>query len=1040
MPGRPLVLSFSSREVNLSWTPPAQADGEMREVEEYIVRVRRGENSSWSDSQAVRTETAVSRFTVVGLQPFTVYSFRVVAVFAGPEREMSGESAESYYMITLRELPTGSPTITAAHNITSTALYLAWEPAHPLTIHGEFLGYKLSYQARHTDKAATKQSIVIPNPSTQEFILRDLETYTQYNVAIQVINPEGAGPAAKVTVMTDEGVPSAPMYTTVHTITNTTAVVDWSRPHHPNGVIDGYRLYFLSGNLTEVKTIKSKDPRLEFRLSDLDPASLYYVWIKAFTWKNEGVSSSKLSIRTDVTSPSPPVISNISCHENRSITVSWSACSYSHCVYTLRLRPGAGEDIRLTGETASLTTPPLQPLPGLSLSVEAATLSLYRSELTYSSGWGPSLHLELPQCRISSEQQQPDSSLSRGEEDDLTNHLTPPLIAGIVLAVLLFLLVTAGLVLWRLFCGESYYYLEESASSPSQPTATSWETETTHRVTAEQFLAQVKTLHLDDDKEFVVEFRNIVNKNNNNNRRVEGGGSYEQQFSVDGYNAPKAYIATPLPLNYKFNFFWKQVWEKKVGVIVMLEAVVVGGKVMCEQYWPETREVYGQVEVRLERTERLAHLTSRTFLLSHTGLGRKAESRRVLHLQFTSWPLQSNPANPLALITFTRLAISQQEVVGGPMVVHTNPTNSRAGIFITFSALLKQMRTTAHINIKSFLSEAPQRGQSLLRSVKDYIYIHDMMVEYIVAGETNIKKSYISRYINSLQSSLGQTSLLHRQTDLINVDFVKKEKSLEAVTGQVWLPGHHSLSQLLLMSYPSQQDSEVAQIWRLVLEHNVHTIVVLKSQQKTTFPDLSLTEDCGLVSVTHRDDEISYEFKSKNFIIQYGASVRKCVKVIFSEHFMSDTEPVRDSLKLVETVVHRMNSLNRAAPVIVLDNSLTADNGAVFCSLLTLLQQNQAEQHCDVYQALKTVNLARRGVWTNQEKLLRIYKLVELMMLGNTSSDASLNNNNNLAFQHKKSQFRISINSWKHKSKAVAIPVATPVATPNILSNGSGWF
>ena len=92
-----------------------------------------------------------------------------------------------------------------------------------------------------------------------------------------------------------------------------------------------YRLYFLSGNLTEVKTIKSKDPRLEFQLTDLAPSSLYYVWIKAFTWKNEGVSSSRLSIRTDVTRPSPPVISNISCHENRSITVSWTACSYSHC-------------------------------------------------------------------------------------------------------------------------------------------------------------------------------------------------------------------------------------------------------------------------------------------------------------------------------------------------------------------------------------------------------------------------------------------------------------------------------------------------------------------------------------------------------------------------------------------------------------------------------------------------------------------------------------------------------------------------------------
>ena len=1039
MPGRPLVLSFSSREVNLSWTPPAQAEGEMMEVVEYIVRVRRGENSSWTDSQAVRTESAVPRFTVVGLQPFTVYSFRVAAVLGGSERSVSGESEESYYMITLRELPTGSPTITTAHNLTSTALYLAWEPAHPLTIHGELLGYKLTYQARHSEKA--KQSIVIPNPSTHEFILRDLETYTQYNVAIQVINPEGPGPAAKVTVMTDEGVPSAPMYTTVHTVTNTSAVVDWSRPHHPNGVIAGYRLYFLSGNLTEVKTIKSKDPRLEFRLTELAPSSLYYVWIKAFTWKNEGLSSSKLSIRTDVTSPARPVISNISCHQNRSLTVSWTDCGSSQCVYTLRLRPDSGEEISLTGETASLTTAPLlQPLASLRLSVKADTVSLYRSEVTYSSGWGRSVSLDLPHCRLTSDQQHPDNSLTGGQHADLTStNLTPPVIAGIVLAVLLLLILIVGLVLWRLFCGESYYYLEESTSnpsSPSQPTVTSWETETTHRVTAEQFLAQVKTLHLDDDKEFVVEFRNILN----NNRTLEGNGSYEQQFSVDGYNSPKAYLATPLPLNYKFNFFWKQIWEKKAGVIVMLEAVVVGGKVMCEQYWPETREVYGQVEVRLERTERLAHFTSRTFLLSHTGLGRKADTRRVLHLQFTSWPLQSNPANPLALITFTRLAISQQEVVGGPVVVHTNPTNSRAGIFITFSALLKQIRTTAHINIKSFLSEAPQRGHSLLRSVKDYIYIHDVMVEYIVAGETNIKKSYISRYINSLQSSVGQTSLLHRQTDLINVDFVKKDKTGEVVPGMVWLPGHHSLTQLLLMSYPRAQHSEVPQLWRLVLEHNVHTIVVLKSHQKTSFPDLALTEDCGLVQVTHRDDEISYEFKSKNFIIQYGASLRKCVKVIFSEHFMSDTEPLRDSLKLLETVAARQASLARAAPVIVLDNNLTADTGAVFCSLLALQQQHQAEQHCDVYQALKTVNLARKGVWSNQEKLLRIYKLVELMMLGN-SSDNTINNtinnnNNNLAFQHKKSQFRISLNSWKQKSKAAAIPVATPT----ILNNDSGWF
>ena len=79
------------------------------------------------------------------------------------------------------------------------------------------------------------------------------------------------------------------MYSTVHTITNTSAVVDWSLPGDPNGVIEGYHLYVLHNNVTEVVTIKSKDPRIEYNLTDLTPSSVYNVWIRAFTWKHEGI-------------------------------------------------------------------------------------------------------------------------------------------------------------------------------------------------------------------------------------------------------------------------------------------------------------------------------------------------------------------------------------------------------------------------------------------------------------------------------------------------------------------------------------------------------------------------------------------------------------------------------------------------------------------------------------------------------------------------------------------------------------------------------
>ena len=71
-----------------------------------------------------------------------------IQVVALNEVGYSEPSVESYYMITLRETPTGKPTITEARNQSSSAIHLSWQPPHPDTLHGEFLGYKLSIRIR----------------------------------------------------------------------------------------------------------------------------------------------------------------------------------------------------------------------------------------------------------------------------------------------------------------------------------------------------------------------------------------------------------------------------------------------------------------------------------------------------------------------------------------------------------------------------------------------------------------------------------------------------------------------------------------------------------------------------------------------------------------------------------------------------------------------------------------------------------------------------------------------------------------------------
>lgn len=371
------------------------------------------------------------------------------------------------------------------------------------------------------------------------------------------------------------------MYTTVHSITNTSAVVDWSRPTDPNGVIDGYHLYFLNGNVTDVKTIRSKDPRIEYNLTDLSPSSMYYVWIRAFTWKHEGDSSNKLSVRTDVRVPVTPSVTNVTCLRDNKVRVQWTSCTWS-CVYTVTVTNDNTRDeimirVNSTAEDSEVMEADIEVSSdetSYSIGVMAASVSIYRSEMLYESDWSIPVHLNIQDgCQMSFAPRI--KYHYKDDTDTITEDTSSGLIAGIVITLVLILIILSGIIIWNKFCKESYYYLDESGGSVHNNIATQWEIDVTHRVTAEQFLAQVKNLHMEGDKEFVVHFKNVTHSN----RTVSNPCSYEQPFFVDGFSQPKAFMASPLPLPYKFNFFWKQIWEQKVSVIVMLENNVENGKV-----------------------------------------------------------------------------------------------------------------------------------------------------------------------------------------------------------------------------------------------------------------------------------------------------------------------------------------------------------------------------------------------------------------------------------------------------------------------------
>ena len=50
----------------------------------------------------------------------------------------------------------------------------------------------------------------------------------------------------------------------------------------------------------------------------------YKIWVKAFTFKNEGQSSDPIEVLTDVTGPGAPLFRNVSCVNDITLSLEWA--------------------------------------------------------------------------------------------------------------------------------------------------------------------------------------------------------------------------------------------------------------------------------------------------------------------------------------------------------------------------------------------------------------------------------------------------------------------------------------------------------------------------------------------------------------------------------------------------------------------------------------------------------------------------------------------------------------------------------------------
>lgn len=338
---------------------------------------------------------------------------------------------------------------------------------------------------------------------------------------------------------------------------------------------------------------------------------------------------------------------------------------------------------------------------------------------------------------------------------------------------------------------------------------------------------------------------------------------------VNSWLREKAYVVTQAvrtkPMNVEF---WRMVWELGSNCIVMLTKVFDFMRVMCLQYWPLTRFMFGDIEVETIDTHTYAHFVFRTFRLTRkTDDG--VETRIVKHFHFTEWELDSFPYIS-AFIELRRRVRQYMEKnpVDAPIIVHCSNGGGRSGAFLALDANLELMKKTGQLDVYEYAKTLVNSRPHLIDSVDQYQFIYEALAEAVMCNvqpiqmhqlknRSSMYKAKKNRELMESQDNHENKLLLHlthplrigdcagghrlenrgKNRDVMVVPPDHARPYLQTLHGEskdytyinaVEVDGFTRKAEFIVTEWPKQ--STIDSFWTLIYDHSCHTVVNLSNQ------------------------------------------------------------------------------------------------------------------------------------------------------------------------------------------------------------------
>ncbi|XP_065344384.1 tyrosine-protein phosphatase 4-like [Cloeon dipterum] len=469
---------------------------------------------------------------------------------------------------------------------------------------------------------------------------------------------------------------------------------------------------------------------------------------------------------------------------------------------------------------------------------------------------------------------------------------------------------------------------------------------------------------------------------------------------IDGFERPKAYIATQGPRVNTLDDFWRMVWQEKVPLIVMVTNLLEGGKNKCEKFWPDNNQevTHGRITVRTVDKEVNADYVSRVLYVSCNNT-----NRLVQHLHYTVWPDHGVPLYPQSMAVFVEKIAEKN--YAHPILVHCSAGVGRTGTMILIDACLRMIRTHGRLDVENIFATMRSQRANLVDNLKQFEFAHLVLLECVANPNFEISCANFTEEYNKLTSN-DNGKLKESYSKLSKMcerDFQRTETPAKNEANKCRYPNFISSSNSIVQLFPFENvvtmsfvnavtvdgykkakqfiatqapmENTVADFWRMVDQFNVSEIVVLNEPHITEAQYLPTKQQkfvFGEIEVILDDVQEYRSVKTSDVTLKKKGVIKKLSVKCASFGWMPGDLSPPNMVSLIDLWDNLKIAGEKEYIAIVCHDGVTASG--LFLGMGFVIEKIKLEQKVDVGLAVRTLKKSRPAFVSSEIQFGLLYE------------------------------------------------------------------